>query len=836
MKVLSPTQSRDPAAVRRFENEARAAARLDHDHIARVFYIGEDKGLHFIAFEFVTGTNVRDLILQRGRFEPEEVVNYALQIASALRHTAAAGVVHRDIKPSNIIFTPSGRAKLVDLGLARKEHSETSQDLTVAGTTLGTFDYISPEQAKDPRDVDVRSDIYSLGCTLYHMLTREPPYPEGTVLQKLLDHQGKEAPDPALKNPRISPDLSAIVQKMMASDPDHRYPNPDQLIHDLMLVAGSMGLRGVSPEGPIWMSPKAPGTRFWERHVGWMVTAVLLVVIVVVLEQYGRQLDKILGLRPVAQLTPTDTVAPVPASDVGVGVPNAIPPNEDDSATESPTNSLTAATDTPQIPPDQQRPAAAGAMASAEPLLTSGDTGKSDEADDDPGLPTKPPSIAQGTNDAAVQTPKTLVDGQPAVEGSADPDAMSATSPMDEVADIPTTAAPVVPPDASSPYTVVAGDETPGKSYSTLEAACSEAADGSRIELRFNGVRRETPIRISNKTLTLRAAAEYQPVIEFVPTESPGEGVQTHMITVTDGSVHLVDLHLLMRIPSQMRADQFALFSLENAEKMRLQSVTATIENRADCPAAFAELTPGASQILADLPMMPGEFRQAPGEIEIVGSILRGGSDLFLIAQNAPTQFAIRDSAIALDGSLLHIRGAEDTGVGDGQLRLQLEHVTCLLGGSLVNVDTGQLPRNVLPISVDSRNNVYAVPSDGALIAMSGATTDEAFRKMLEWKGERNSYDRCQVFWRLTADAKPLDFDGWKLAWGPANEVAPNNDSVPWAQPWRYLRFSELTAADFTLDQSVSQPGVSDATGESQAGTAPSQLPVIPKITTDEPE
>ena len=120
-----------------------------------------------------------------------ESVNYILQIASALVHTSAQGVVHRDIKPSNIIITPSGRAKLVDLGLARKENKDDhAADLTVAGTTLGTFDYISPEQARDPRAADVRSDIYSLGCTLYHMLTGEPPYPEGTVLQKLLQHQG----------------------------------------------------------------------------------------------------------------------------------------------------------------------------------------------------------------------------------------------------------------------------------------------------------------------------------------------------------------------------------------------------------------------------------------------------------------------------------------------------------------------------------------------------------------------------------------------------------------------------------------------------------------------
>ena len=161
--------------------------------------MSEDRGLHFIAFEYITGTNVRDLIASDGPLEPADAVNYTLQIASALVHTNEIGVVHRDVKPSNIIITPTGRAKLVDLGLARNpELNQTSEDLTSDGTTLGTFDYISPEQARDPRGVDVRSDIYSLGCTIYHMLTGEPPYPDGNAFQKLLDHQGKQPPDPAL--------------------------------------------------------------------------------------------------------------------------------------------------------------------------------------------------------------------------------------------------------------------------------------------------------------------------------------------------------------------------------------------------------------------------------------------------------------------------------------------------------------------------------------------------------------------------------------------------------------------------------------------------------------
>ncbi len=180
LKILPPDLAVDPENVKRFHQEARAAAKLDHDNIARVFYCGEDQRLHFIAFEFVEGDNLRSILEKRGRLPVAEALPYLIQVAAGLGHAAERGVVHRDIKPSNIIITPAGRAKLVDMGLAR---SLAPQDrgLTQSGVTLGTFDYISPEQALEPRDADVRSDIYSLGCTFYHMLTGQPPVPEGTA-------------------------------------------------------------------------------------------------------------------------------------------------------------------------------------------------------------------------------------------------------------------------------------------------------------------------------------------------------------------------------------------------------------------------------------------------------------------------------------------------------------------------------------------------------------------------------------------------------------------------------------------------------------------------------
>jgi eukaryotic-like serine/threonine-protein kinase len=176
VKVLSRDQT-DEETIRRFRNEAHSAARLDHPNIARAYYVGEHEGWNYIVFEYVQGTNLRDLVEKQGPLPIEQALNFTLQVAQALDHAAGRDVVHRDIKPSNVLVTPAGEIKLVDMGLARMHQVESSSDdLTASGVTLGTFDYISPEQARDPRIADSRSDIYSLGCTLYFMFAGRPPF------------------------------------------------------------------------------------------------------------------------------------------------------------------------------------------------------------------------------------------------------------------------------------------------------------------------------------------------------------------------------------------------------------------------------------------------------------------------------------------------------------------------------------------------------------------------------------------------------------------------------------------------------------------------------------
>ena len=272
IKVV-PIADRGAEAMRRFRFEAQSAAKLDHPNIARVYYVGETEHWSYIVFEFVEGTNLRELVVKKGLLSIDDAVCLTRQVAESLQHAFERKVVHRDIKPSNILVTQAGQAKLVDMGLARTtELDKSTNDLTASGVTLGTFDYISPEQAHDPRQADVRSDIYSLGCTLYFLLTGQPPFPEGTALQKLLMHGTKMPEDPRLFRTDISDSMIAILRKMMAKKPSDRYQVPIDLIHDLRTLADMEGLVWASASDNTANLPAAAQRTWFEATIPLLIS------------------------------------------------------------------------------------------------------------------------------------------------------------------------------------------------------------------------------------------------------------------------------------------------------------------------------------------------------------------------------------------------------------------------------------------------------------------------------------------------------------------------------------------------------------------------------------
>lgn len=220
----------NPTLVRRFKAEAQAAARLDHDHIVRVYEAGEIAGYLYIALEYIDGIDVHELVRRKGVLPIRRTIDIVRQVAEALEHAYRRNIVHRDIKPSNLLIQRDGTVKLADLGLARAVDETANTGITRAGTTVGTVDYMAPEQAHNSKAADTRSDIYSLGCTWYHMLTGQPPFPEGSLINKITAHATQPPPDPRKINPAVPESVVRVMHKMMAKRPDDRYQTPRELI------------------------------------------------------------------------------------------------------------------------------------------------------------------------------------------------------------------------------------------------------------------------------------------------------------------------------------------------------------------------------------------------------------------------------------------------------------------------------------------------------------------------------------------------------------------------------------------------------------------------------
>lgn len=237
MKLLPVQQGADPSMVERFFREARAVAALNHPNIVRAHDVAEEPGkFHYLVMDFVDGVNLHDLVQRHGPLSPERAAHYISQAAEGLQHIHESGLVHRDLKPGNLLLDRSGMIKILDLGLARFNESESGPSITKKyddKAILGTADFLSPEQAIQSSTVDIRADIYSLGATMYFLLAGRPPFPGDNVTQKLLAHQIK-APEPLGKlRPDLPPELIAVVDKMMAKKPEERYQQPIELVSAL---------------------------------------------------------------------------------------------------------------------------------------------------------------------------------------------------------------------------------------------------------------------------------------------------------------------------------------------------------------------------------------------------------------------------------------------------------------------------------------------------------------------------------------------------------------------------------------------------------------------------
>jgi len=269
IKVLKEELALDETILGKFKKEALAAGSLTHPNIVAVYDLGHEIGCDYIVMEYIDGITLKEYIKRRDVLSSEEILKISIKIAEALKVAHAGGIIHRDIKPGNIMVTPSGDVKVTDFGIAKAADSKT---VTGTGETLGSVHYLSPEQARG-YEVDVRSDLYSLGITMYEMATKELPFVADTPVAVALKQVHDPMPDPLEKAPQIWPGLRDIILKLTQKRPEFRYQSADELIRDLKHLYRSPNYRlrndtiGVTNYGKTTTQIKLEEERERQRQV-----------------------------------------------------------------------------------------------------------------------------------------------------------------------------------------------------------------------------------------------------------------------------------------------------------------------------------------------------------------------------------------------------------------------------------------------------------------------------------------------------------------------------------------------------------------------------------------
>jgi serine/threonine protein kinase len=778
IKVV-PSQRRDADALRRFRSEAQAAARLDHPNIARVYYVGEAEAWNYIVFEYIDGINIRDLIDRDGPLSVDDAVYYTRQVAEALQHAHERDVVHRDIKPSNLLVTANGHVKLVDMGLARSTSQDrSSADLTASGVTLGTFDYISPEQARDPRDADVRSDLYSLGCTLYFMLTGEPPFPDGTALQKLLSHGSQPPPDPRRFRPELGDELIAIIMKLMAKKPADRYQKPTELVGDLILLADLEHLPKSRMPGSMTITPTIAQRSLVETHLPWLLSAAALVISTLWIQNmeswsasYTLPQPRIAALEEVSLVRPGENAS---------GESTTTTPENTDSSTGDP----------------------AGSKRSSEPTLDAGDNSAStpapnprrDTMGNESGptannsnnanspaatIPINPSNSALSPPNASGTTPIKMVDDRygpgPSNNKSATanknvspatPPPIGATVPLDNNTKLKNVDSLVVTDDPLTPL-------QPNQiRANTLQEALLQARDFpdiKRIQLATASVRL-SGLSIPRNGLSIEAVEGFTPVLNYT-VESPS--VTASNAEVESAAAILVGNHQVVfrgiefRITSVDSMRRGVLFRVSSRANLTLEQCVVTlndplqrnlltgIEVLADPNSLVAAGNVAAIGSTADGTTIdpvtglvtPGNARESdPLQVRAEDVIIRGEGDWLMMSDSQRAEFRFDNGLIAISGKLLNLGGSSRREARPMTLRLFLDKVTCVARSGLAAIDIASSQQPICLVRQANACSFMVGPSIPLVRYAQKESSSWPTAELLQLRGEDNAYD-ASVEW-----------------------------------------------------------------------------------------
>lgn len=751
VKVLSRDHT-DEETIRRFRNEAQSAARLDHPNIARAYYVGEYEGWNYIVFEFVQGTNLRDLVEKQGPLPIEQALNYTLQVAQALEHAAGRDVVHRDIKPSNVLVTPAGEIKVVDMGLARLHQMESSSDdLTASGVTLGTFDYISPEQARDPRIADSRSDIYSLGCTLYYMLAGRPPFPDGTALQKLLWHSGEDPPDPRLFRPEIPTQVIHLLEKMLAKRPAQRPQSPGELMREIAAVADELGFAGFA-KGTLASFSAPAGTSAWSRAASILIPIAALVLLIMLVEAWRPASNTgAISLRPkLDEPLPRASKTSIPRtktpSAVGAKKGEAVSaPSENDAAKAS-----TAETELPGARPPEKT------LIEPAPTQLDKNVGGTSNPVGSPRAPAEiPDKVDERSSSLAAVAPLPAAELRSEPAEAASLSASSTT--ISSGAAKPKITRLVVRPDGK-PLAPLAPDQ---ELVSTLARACQRASElgAQEVELQFSGEQLEQPLELGASRLTIKAAAGEKPVIVFRPELRGSSESDKQMVRLkcgSSGKIVFQGVELRMELPAESSYG-WSLFAIYQLQQLDLFDCVLTVKDAGTSgtpshyDVAFIAIQPVRS--VDAMKMMDDDMKmKAAMGVNLTRCVARGDATFLMATEESPLQLVWTQGLLVTTGRLIETGGSPFKPTEFGRLDIDLDHVTAIIPQGLYSMK--RRPGNAYQLKADirCRNSLLQTRAESPLFEFSDLSTIEDIN--LAFRGEGNLYGSEGIFLRFHPTSK----------------------------------------------------------------------------------
>ncbi|QDT08526.1 serine/threonine protein kinase [Planctomycetes bacterium K23_9] len=759
IKVV-PFAGDDADLQRRFRNEAQSAAKLDHPRIARVFDVGNQDDWYYIVFEYVKGTNIRDLVNRSDVLAIDDAVYYTCQVAEALQHASDRGIVHRDVKPSNVLIDSDREVKLVDMGLARSDKMDMShEDLTASGVTLGTFDYISPEQAKDPRAADLRSDIYSLGCTLYFMLTGQPPYPGGTMLQKLLNHGNSPPPDARHYRNGVSYELAAVIQKMLAKDPGQRYQTATELVSDLREVAFREGLMRSQGVAFTAVSAANPVVSWLEHNSPWLVPSTLLLLGAAWLQFSSAVSRKEFNIAPPQAAELASAIA---APDRTNSLPSPSPNDPNVVLENGSRANLTNAA------PRVAAPVNAGAIAPDSMLATETLGGASARSP----RPEDPPSLTNLPVPSELETPTRAMSGAAADLASADSvpndsptndrDALMPSANVDFSSDDPAFQSPTVVEFPRLIRLVSAesavdslGDpierDLDGAAITSSLAKALDLADQydvSRIELATAVIYSE-PVTIRRDGLTIASAIGGSSIVFKTPSSLASNPAQ--MIDLGSNKTEFDDIHFVWDVPVSQTADS-ALIRMSSNRLVRLTDCSITIGNAAGTSEVCAF---GVSAKIDDEPAIVNEDATADESLPLVGIqmynvIVRGQISMIKLDDAAALQLQWENGLLAISGCMIEMPGAMNKpSMTSSAIQISLRQLTSHTPNGLLKMTLQ--PNKPYPVMIDRdvSNCVFVVDKGKSHVQISGLASIDDEIEFLKTRGEANAYEVDRVMLSL---------------------------------------------------------------------------------------